>query len=165
MATSSRSGPRQRELIRGPWTKEAVGGTRDCLPCHSAAALAPEDYALLDLNLRQGLAAEELNECLGLEPGSTRMKLSSLCARLDGDVRAILLAKRARRICVALDLWLFSDLGDPFQELHGPSGGHVRQCTDCRERGRRFVSASEVFGALAVMPAPQRLRKELIRSG
>ena len=40
---------------------------------------------------------------------------------------------------------------------------HVRECEQCRESEQRFVSPTEVFGGFAAIPAPPRLRRDLLK--
>jgi DNA-directed RNA polymerase specialized sigma24 family protein len=124
----------------------------------SVAALAADDYSLLDLHLRRDFTTGELAAYLELE-GADR--LSRLCTQLNGEVAAALLATRARTTCVRLDLTLSDLNGASTKERSRLARAHARVCSDCKETADRFVSATEVFSGLAVMPPPAGLRAEL----
>jgi DNA-directed RNA polymerase specialized sigma24 family protein len=124
----------------------------------SVAALTADDYSLLDLHLRRDFTTGELAAYLEVEGAG---RLSRLCTQLNGEVAATLLATRSRTTCVRLDLAL-SDLGEPSnKERSRIARAHLRACRDCRETAERFVSATEVFSGLAVMPPPAGLRSQL----
>jgi len=66
----------------------------------SAAALAPQDYALLDLHVRRGLEADELAVGLGVARGALALRLERLqqelgagAAGLDPSAAAVILAE------------------------------------------------------------------------
>jgi DNA-directed RNA polymerase specialized sigma24 family protein len=128
----------------------------------SAAALTPDEYSLLDLHIRHDLTVEELAYHCGLN-GSASTRLSRLCRGLDDAVISTLVVTRWRKSCARLDLAL-SDLEDPgADKIRLVVRQHVRECEQCRESEQRFVSPTEVFGGFAAIPAPPRLRRDLLK--
>lgn len=100
----------------------------------SAAALAPQDYALLDLHLRRGLAADELAESLGVLPGALALRLARLRAELGAGADGLDAASAAA---------IFAEL-EPVEPA-GPRLPHVRPA------GRRPALA--IVAAVAVAAA------------
>jgi DNA-directed RNA polymerase specialized sigma24 family protein len=127
----------------------------------SAAALTAKDYSLLDLHVRRGLSADELDERLGLN-GSAGPRLSRLRESFENPVRSTLLASRVRHICPQLDYELAEFGRGPVTAATRRSvRRHLRECHPCRRTSSRFVSPSEVFAALSPMAPSAGLRERV----
>jgi DNA-directed RNA polymerase specialized sigma24 family protein len=107
-----------------------------------AATLSPEDYAVLDLRLRQGLATDE--------PRFVR-----ICDSFEDTVTSTLVMTRARRGCERLDVLVAQ--GADLTEVRR----HAGSCRVCQESKRRFVSPLDVFAAFAPIAPPRGFRAAL----
>jgi DNA-directed RNA polymerase specialized sigma24 family protein len=116
-----------------------------------------DDYTLLDLHVRRDLSVHEIAEQLELSHEAVAGRLSWLCELLNEEIGSALLAGRARHNCSELDAELRARPGHEARAVRH----HVRTCDACRETKRRFVSATEVLGSFALMPAPPDLRKRI----
>jgi hypothetical protein len=112
----------------------------------SAAALPPDEYALLDLHVRRRLAAEELDE--------TQTRLARLREAFEETVYTTLLITRGRRACDRLDAALSER---ETAEARHAAQKHIRGCRRCQDAIGRFVPPLEIFAAFALIPAPSRL--------
>jgi RNA polymerase sigma factor (sigma-70 family) len=123
----------------------------------SAAGFNPNEYTLLDLSLRKGLEPEEIAEALGTSRGNVYTMLSRLKDTLEDSVTALLLARRGRGECPALDSLVLrlSTTEEMTPRRRRAITRHAKECDTCQRNRRRLVSAAELFGALApVLPAP-----------
>ena len=125
----------------------------------SAAALNPKEYALLDMQLRQGLNADELAEVLGVSKGAVYTKLSRLKDALEQAVVAALLFRQGRRDCPQLDALLSQlKVSELTRKVRRIIWGHLQECAHCQESKRRYASPVAILGALAPVPAPVGLQ-------
>lgn len=133
---------------------EAVVGDQALvdLVWESAAALSPREYALLDLNVRQDLGADELAEALGIRKGAVYTMLSRLRASLEESVTSVLLMRRGRRDCAELDALVTTIGAEATPDARKAVQRHLQACPRCQESKRRFVSPIEIFGAIAPVP-------------
>jgi RNA polymerase sigma factor (sigma-70 family) len=128
----------------------------------AAAALRPEEYALLDLSLRQGLTADELSESLGLRKGTLYTRLSRLKDSLEESVIAELLMRRGRRDCPQLDALLAeADAARLDQSILSTIKRHRQECPRCQESSRRYIAPAEIFAGLAFLPAAPAISKSI----
>jgi hypothetical protein len=128
----------------------------------SAAALSPDDYSLLDLNVRRGLGAGELADHVALSGDTLQTRLSRLRDSFEDAVGSTLLATRGRRVCGRLDAFLSKldvEAGTP--EFRRAVQQHVRGCVQCQETRRRFVSATEIFGSFVPMVPARGVRERI----
>jgi RNA polymerase sigma factor (sigma-70 family) len=142
----------------------AVDGARSPEPVHAlidkdlaelvwstAAALTPDEYALLDLHVRHDLAPAELADELGITTGAVHTRLSRLRRSFEEALTVKLLTRRDD--CEQL-ADLVSTLGE---RADSPDGqrllrAHIRDCSTCKESRRRYVTATEVLASLAPVP-------------
>jgi RNA polymerase sigma factor (sigma-70 family) len=117
----------------------------------AAAALPPEEYALLDMHLRQELTAEEMTFALGLKKDALYTHLARLRGGLEESVMLTLMM-RGRGDCAAFDLMVSGERRLTLQ-LREQVRAHVDDCEECWRSRRRFASPVEVFGALARAPS------------
>lgn len=124
----------------------------------SAAALRQEEYALLDLYLRQGLTTNELAQGLGVSKGTLYTRLSRLRDSLEESVVADFLVRRGRRDCPRLDR-LLSGLraGELTRDVREAVHDHLKECDRCQQSKRRYASPVEILAGLAAVPAPSEM--------
>jgi len=128
----------------------------------AAAALRPEEFALLDLSLRQGLSADELSESLGLRKGTLYTRLSRLKDSLEETVIAELLMRRGRRDCPELDALLSeADSSKLDRDVFTTIKNHWQRCPRCQESSRRYIAPAEIFAGLAFIPAAPAISKSI----
>jgi RNA polymerase sigma factor (sigma-70 family) len=116
----------------------------------SAAALTPDEYALLDMHVRRGFDAEQLADALELERGAVYTRLSRLRNSLEESVASTLLVRRGRERCPELACIVAEhQAGDKITPaLRRAVHDHVRNCDICADTRRRAVSPVALFGAL-----------------
>jgi RNA polymerase sigma factor (sigma-70 family) len=143
---------------------EAVVHDRElvALVWDSAAALNPQEYALLDLHLRRGLDADELAEQLGLAKGAVYTRLSRLRDSLEEAVTTTLLMRRGRRECAQLDA-LLAELRatEATQPVRRAIKEHLQDCEVCQESKRRFVSPAQIFAGISLVPVSLELMEDV----
>jgi RNA polymerase sigma factor (sigma-70 family) len=128
----------------------------------AAAALRPEEYALLDLSLRQGLTADELSESLGLRKGTLYTRLSRLKDSLEESVIAELLMRRGRRDCPELDKLISEAQSAKLdRDIFTTIKRHRLDCPRCQESSRRYIAPAEIFAGLAFVPAAPAISKSI----
>ncbi len=130
----------------------------------AAAALGPSEYALLDLHVRRDLGADEIAEALGLKKGAVYTRLSRLRDSLEDSVTSLLLLRRGRRECDALDGLLTKLRATELtREVHAAIRTHLRECERCSETKRRFVSPVEILAGLTPVAAAPGLLERIWR--
>jgi RNA polymerase sigma factor (sigma-70 family) len=128
----------------------------------AASALRPEEYALLDLSLRQGLTADELSESLGLRKGTLYTRLSRLKDSLEETVVAELLMRRGRRECPELDALLSKARSSRLdRDIFTAIKRHLQECPRCQESSRRYIAPAEIFAGLAFLPVAPTVSKSI----
>jgi RNA polymerase sigma factor (sigma-70 family) len=128
----------------------------------SAAALNPQEYALLDLHLRRGLDADELADQLGLAKGAVYTRLSRLRDSLEEAVTTTLLMRRGRRECAELDALLAKlRATEATQPVRRAIKEHLKECEVCQQSKRRFVSPSEIFAGISLVPVSLELMDDV----
>jgi hypothetical protein len=129
----------------------------------AAQALNPNDYTLLDLNIRKGLGPEELAAALGTTRGNVYTRLSRLRDSLEEAVTTLILARRARGDCSELNELLQGS--DPAAGLTPRArraiSRHIQACPACETNRRRYLSATALFGGLAAVAPTLALKSEI----
>lgn len=128
----------------------------------AAGGLTPEDQALLDLHLRQGLEGEELAEALGTTTNNTYVRMSRLRDTLERSLGALLVARTGRQDCPELAQILAGWDGDLTPLLRKRVARHVDGCEQCGERRKAMVSPLALFAGMPMLPAPDGLRARII---
>lgn len=118
----------------------------------AAAALPPEEYSLLVLQVRHELSADSLSEQLGSN-GVVSRRLVRAREALDQRVTTELVVRRTSHNCPELQVLLSSGGGDVTQ--------HIHRCARCHQSRARFVSPVGVLRGLAPMPPPPGLEREI----
>lgn len=129
----------------------------------AAASLTPQDYALLDMHVRQSLTTEEMAEALEVRTGSLYTRLSRLRDNLEESLTVELLRRRGRKDCAELDA-IIAALPDAHIDRAAQRTilRHLKRCDVCDANRRRFVTAAELFAALVAVPAPAELRAQIL---
>jgi DNA-directed RNA polymerase specialized sigma24 family protein len=120
----------------------------------AAAALPPEEYSLLALQVRHELSTEELGAQLGSN-GAVSRRLVRAREALDERVTSELVVRRASHNCPELEI-LLSNNGN------GDVTQHIQRCARCHESRARFVSPVGVLRGLNQMPPPPGLEREIL---
>jgi hypothetical protein len=123
--------------------------------CEAAAALSREEYSLFALEVRHDFPPGEIGEQLGLN-GAVSTRLTRTRDAFDEAVGCELVARRGRHNCPELDILAREDTGRRVAQ-------HTKRCTRCQGSMRRFVSPSDVLGALAFVEPPRELHREIFR--
>lgn len=125
----------------------------------AASMLRPEEFSLLDLYLRQGLSASEIADDLGLQKGAIYTRLSRLRNAMEDSITADALIRQGRHACPELDALLTgSQYSVHSREMRDQVISHFNQCAQCQETKRRYLSPTEIFAGLALLPAPLALK-------
>ena len=119
---------------------------------HSARELRIDDYELLDLSVRRGLTVEEIALVLRGRPQAIQSRLGQVQNNLEGGFSALVLFTYGRHACLDLDFMAAENAWSA--ALQKRVVQHLSTCQTCQTTRRRFLSAAEVLGLLAVVPAP-----------
>jgi RNA polymerase sigma factor (sigma-70 family) len=115
----------------------------------AAAGLDERDRTLLDLHLRHGLDGTDLALAAGIAPGQISMATGRMRDRLERSIGALLVARRGREDCPALQAVL-ADWDGTFSVLvRKRVARHVEACEHCGDRRRALVAP---LGSLAISP-------------
>jgi RNA polymerase sigma factor (sigma-70 family) len=154
---------RQADTDRAASPEEAaVAADMAGLVWQAAASLEPRQYALLDMNVRQGLSSTEIAGVLGVTKGHASTMLNRMRSAVEGAIGAFLLAKQGSRECDTLGVIVASAEIPPVSPaLQRTIDRHARRCEICSGTRRRVLSPVEMFGALAIVPAPPGLQGEV----
>jgi RNA polymerase sigma factor (sigma-70 family) len=143
---------------------EAVVQDRELveLVWEAAAALNPQEYALLDLHLRRGLDADELSRHLSLAKSAVYTRLSRLRDSVEEAVTSTLLMRRGRRECLDLD-WLLEELRatEVTHPVRRAIKQHLEDCERCQESKRRLVSPAAIFAGISLVPVTLELQSQI----
>ncbi len=128
----------------------------------AASSLTPDEYSLLDMHLRQDLAAEEIAAELDIKTATLYTRLSRLRDSVEESLAAELLKRRGRPDCPELDA-LIAEFAENSIDRSARRRilRHADKCEVCSENRRRFVTAAELLPALAPIPAATGLKGEL----
>lgn len=131
----------------------------------AARGLNDNEQALLDLDVRQGLEAQEIAVVLDTSRGNVYTMLSRMRDSLEQSVTALILAKRGRDDCTELN-GVLMELGETHDSM-SPRGRravnrHVSSCDLCETSRGRYTSAAELFGSFAPVLAAAGLKDEIL---
>jgi RNA polymerase sigma factor (sigma-70 family) len=116
----------------------------------AARGLNPQDYALLDLALRQDLTPAELAQVVGMRRGAVNTRLSRLRDALEEGFTVLLLARWGREDCDELRR-LLEGVALPSgltPQLRRTVARHVETCQVCQRNRRKVVAAADLLPAL-----------------
>jgi len=142
--------------LQAPLAQEEAG-----LVWEGVLRLDPRDYALLDLQRRQGLEIAELAAALHIGQQAARRGLDKLTRDTESSISSLITARRGSRTCEGLRRSL---LGLPIaasrEQLRQATERHVRSCPVCTTTRLALVPPFEVLGALAAVPPSWGLREK-----
>jgi DNA-directed RNA polymerase specialized sigma24 family protein len=141
---------------------EAEGDLDEALAAdawRAAAALAPEEYAVLHYQLRAGLKAREIAEAMSLRPEMVYTVLSRAHEALSDAFALLQFARRGKRDCAGLELLLGLRPPVPLDRATRQAfRRHLEGCAKCRMRRARFAAPAEVLSALTPVFPLEELR-------
>ncbi|MEX2245419.1 MAG: sigma factor [Dehalococcoidia bacterium] len=148
-------------------TDPGLAGGDDELPClvwEGLTSLSARDYALLDLNVRQGLRPAELTGILNVNKQQAQTVVRRL-RELAGDaVAGYVLARRASRDCPQLQQVLAEGGFPPFTDaINRAVAVHAAGCDMCRRSRGQLPDLMAVAGGLAPVAEPFALKGEVWR--
>ena len=128
----------------------------------AASALNPNERALLELSVRQGLDGLDLAAALGMTRHHVNVVAGRMRTNLEQGVAALDLLRREPGRCPALD-----DLVAGFDGVFTPAwrkriARHARSCPTCGDQRSRTPVAA--FGAVPLLLAPVSARAEILDS-
>ena len=118
----------------------------------SARELKPDEYELLDLNLRQQLDVDDISTVLRTKPEPVRSKLGRVREQQEQSYRGLLLLTRGRQECLDLDFLIGDD--EWSSSLERRIMRHLQSCESCQTTSRRYPGFGEVLATLALVPPP-----------
>jgi RNA polymerase sigma factor (sigma-70 family) len=143
---------------------EAAAEAREMagLVWEAAAGLSPKEYALLDLNVRQGLESAEIAQVLGVSKGNAYTMISRLKGSFESAVAGLYMLRYGRRDCPELDF----QLRQLSMTEYSPAArriiqNHVKECPNCQERQRKLVSPVNILGSFAAVPLPFLVKQRI----
>lgn len=122
----------------------------------AARSQRPTDYALLDLALRRGLAAEEIAALTGRARGSLYTSLGRVRGALEEGFAVPLLFARGGDACPELRS-LIGDAIQPSPGLRRQIVRHAETCDACRATLAAYPSAGDLLAAFAAVHPPPAL--------
>lgn len=128
----------------------------------AAAGLSARDRALLDLHVRHGLDGAELGVALGVSASHAHVLLSRLRDQVERSLGALLIARQGRADCAELDAVASGWDGRNPPLLRKRVARHVDGCAVCADRRRTMVSPFALLAAVPLLPAPPRVRDQVI---
>ena len=130
----------------------------------AATALNPRDYALLDLHLRQGLAAAELSAIIGVSRGNAATMVSRMKTAASSVIGSYVVARRGSNDCLALQQTLAQFDFPPYtDQVRTAVDAHVAECDRCKRARAAVADPLAVFAAFAPVAAPMALTGDVWR--
>jgi RNA polymerase sigma factor (sigma-70 family) len=129
------------------------------LAWQSAAALDPNEYALLDMHLRHDLGPAELGEGLQVSEENAQMMLGGLRNTLDQDVAAALLAHNGQQCPELAELLSRSAASPDSSAVARAVLAHAGSCAVCEAANLALPAGSDIYATLALVPAPAGLQE------
>ncbi len=131
----------------------------------AADGLQLRDREVLELHLRAGLEATDLADALGVTPGHAAVLLSRMRDRMERAIGALLIARRGRRDCTALDALLAGWDGRFTLDVRSRVTRHVESCPACGRGRLELASYYRLAPALLpVFAIPAELRRRVLSS-
>ncbi len=123
--------------------------------------LDPRDYALLDLQRRQGLEDAELAAALHIGQQAAQRGLDKLTRDTESGISSLITAQRGSRTCEGLRQALLRlPIAASRERLRQVTERHVRSCPICTTTRLALIPPFEVLGALAAVPPSWGLREK-----
>jgi DNA-directed RNA polymerase specialized sigma24 family protein len=127
----------------------------------AARGLSTSDYALLDLNLRRGLSAEEVADAAGLTVSSVYTSLGRPRGAFEEAYRATLLIERGWQTCDDLVAIARDFAAESTASIRRRVAEHGESCPECRATLSGFPRAADVFAALPDVELPEPIVRAL----
>jgi RNA polymerase sigma factor (sigma-70 family) len=122
----------------------------------AAAALDPDQYAVLHYQLRAGLHGEELAEAMAMRPDTVYITLVRAHDALDDAFALLRFARRRRQECAGLELILGLHPPPPLDAAaRHLLRRHLERCAKCRPRRAEFVNPARLLSALSPVAPPR----------
>lgn len=118
----------------------------------AAREMKPDEYELLDLNIRQQLNVQEMAAVLRARPETVEAGLARQRDALEESFSSLLVLSRGRRECLDLDFLVGDETWST--SLRRRVARHIGECDACRATRRRYPPATDVLATLAPVPAP-----------
>ncbi|MEZ4479644.1 MAG: sigma-70 family RNA polymerase sigma factor [Dehalococcoidia bacterium] len=120
----------------------------------AAAGLEERQYAVLDLNVRQGLESPEIAEAIGVTRNHAAVLLNRAKASLRSSTSALFLLREGSGRCEQLRHEVGASHGGTLTpDLAAAIGRHSRSCITCQSTQAGLMTPEVVFGALAPVVA------------
>jgi RNA polymerase sigma factor (sigma-70 family) len=130
----------------------------------AAAALSPRDYAVLDLNVRQGLESAEIAQVLNVNKGNAYTMVSRMKQAAGEVIASYIVARRGSKDCETLRQVLIDVHFPPYSDdARRAVDAHLKDCDVCQQSRRTLVAPLQIFGAFAAVPAPFALKGDIWR--
>jgi DNA-directed RNA polymerase specialized sigma24 family protein len=118
----------------------------------AAREMKPEEYELLDLNIRQQLDVQETAAVLRTRPETVETGLARQRDALEESFSSLLVLSRGRRECLDLDFLVGDEKWSI--SLRRRVVRHIGECDACQATRRRYPPATDVLATLTPVPAP-----------
>lgn len=122
--------------------------------------LDPDDRAVLDLSLRQGLQGEDLARAVGLDPSGVTARVVDARERAEHLLTDYVLARIEFGACPGLTEAL-SELRPGLRRLAEAVDEHLHDCAPCEVRRRSLESPAHLLATIPTRPAPPEVAEEL----
>jgi hypothetical protein len=143
-AASAEPGPedlaQQHELQRLVWA--------------AAAGLPQEDRVVLELNVHQGLAGDELTRAIGVSPAYARTLVQQVRTRTDRALGALLVATSGQQDCAKLKTVLAGWDGKFTPLIRKRVARHIDGCRVCTDRRTTMTSPVTLLGSAPIPAVP-----------
>jgi RNA polymerase sigma factor (sigma-70 family) len=120
----------------------------------AAAGLPQEDRVVLELNVHQGLAGDELARAIGVSPGYARTLVQRVRARTDRALGALLVATKGQRDCATLKAVLAGWDGRFTPLIRERVARHIDECRVCTDRRTTMASPVTLLGSVPILAVP-----------
>jgi RNA polymerase sigma factor (sigma-70 family) len=123
----------------------------------AAAGLDPKQYAVLHMQLREGLDSAEIAEALGVSKGNAYTMVSRVKDAMEEAVQALYMTRVGAKDCPTLALLVQQMTGGMTPDYRKQLARHIQACDTCEEK-RKKVRAAAVFAAFPPVLAPLDVR-------
>ena len=122
---------------------------RDALP-----GVAPAEQEVLELQLRHGLAADEVASVLGVSRNHAHALMSRARGQLEKALGVLVVARTGRRDCPDLDAMLAGWDGQLTVLLRKRVNRHVERCAICSQRREEEMKPAAFLGMAPLIALP-----------
>ena len=122
---------------------------REALP-----GVAPAEQEVLDLQLRHGLAGDEVASVLGISRNHAHALMSRARGQLETALGVLVVARAGRRDCPELDAMLAGWDGRLTVLMRKRLNRHMERCAICSRRRKREMTPAMLLGVAPVLALP-----------